>query len=67
MSNGSLYTHIQNKIAVIEFGHPAGNSFPSELLNRLTASFNELSDNKEVNVIILKSEGEKTFCAGASF
>ncbi len=67
MSNGSLYTHIQNKIATIEFGHPASNSFPSELLSRLTASLNELSANKDVHVIILKSEGEKAFCAGASF
>jgi methylglutaconyl-CoA hydratase len=67
MSNGSLYTHIQNKIATIEFGHPASNSFPSELLNRLTTSLNELSTNSEVNVILLKSEGGNTFCAGASF
>ncbi len=67
MSNGSLYTYIQNKIATIEFGHPASNSFPSELLNRLTTSLNELSTNNEVNVILLKSEGKNTFCAGASF
>ena len=67
MSNGSLYTHIQNNIATVEFFHPASNSFPSELLDRLTATFNELSSNKDVYVIILKSEKEKTFCAGASF
>ncbi len=67
MENGSLYTHIQNKIAVIEFFHPAGNSLPGELLARLAAAFNELSTNNEVNVIILKSEKEATFCAGASF
>lgn len=67
MSNGSLYTHIQNNIATIEFGHPASNSLPGELLSRLAASFNELSSNEEVHVIILKSETEKTFCAGASF
>jgi len=67
MENGSLYTHIQNNIAVIEFFHPAGNSLPGELLSRLTAAFNELSANNEVNVIILKSEKENTFCAGASF
>ena len=67
MSNGSLYTHIQNKIATIEFGHQASNSFPSELLNRLTDSINELSSNEDVHVIILKSEQEKAFCAGASF
>ncbi|WP_372794698.1 enoyl-CoA hydratase/isomerase family protein [Lutibacter sp.] len=67
MSNGSLYTNIQNNIATIEFGHPASNSFPRELLSRLTASLNELSSNHDVHVIILKSEGEKAFCAGASF
>ncbi|MDO9595151.1 MAG: enoyl-CoA hydratase/isomerase family protein [Lutibacter sp.] len=67
MENGSLYTHIQNNIAVIEFFHPAGNSLPGELLSRLTAAFDELSANNEVNVIILKSEKENTFCAGASF
>lgn len=65
--NGSLYTNISNKIATIEFGHPASNSFPSELLNRLTKELHQLSNSKEVNVIVLKSEGEKAFCAGASF
>ena len=65
--NGSLYTHIQNKIATVEFGHPASNSFPSELLARLTNELNLLSKNQEVSIIILKSEGEKVFCAGASF
>jgi len=67
MSNGSLYTHIQNNIATIEFGHPASNSFPSELLNRLTVALNELSANNDVHVIVLKSQGDSTFCAGASF
>lgn len=65
--NGSLYTYIQNKIATVEFGHPASNSFPSELLVRLTNELNLLSKNDEVSIIILKSEGEKAFCAGASF
>jgi len=65
--NGSLYTQIVNKVATIEFGHPASNSFPSELLDRLTKEFYKLSDNDYVNVIILKSEGERAFCAGASF
>lgn len=67
MSNGSLYTHIQNNIATVEFFHPASNSFPSELLERLATTFNELSLNNEVSVIVLKSEKEGAFCAGASF
>lgn len=67
MSNGSLYTNIEGKIATIEFYHPASNSFPSNLLVRLNDAINELSANDEVHVIILKSEKENSFCAGASF
>ncbi len=67
MENGSLYTSIQQGIAHIEFYHQASNSLPSNLLERLANAFNTLSTNNEVQVIILKSEKEKTFCAGASF
>ena len=65
--NGSLYSSIQKNIATIEFGHPASNSFPSELLERLTQELNAIAENNEVAVIVLKSEGERAFCAGASF
>jgi methylglutaconyl-CoA hydratase len=65
--NGSLYTKIENKIATVEFGHPASNSFPGELLQRLTDELNLLSHNPDVAVIVLRSEGDKAFCAGASF
>ncbi|HNP32070.1 MAG TPA: enoyl-CoA hydratase/isomerase family protein [Flavobacterium sp.] len=63
---GSLSVSIENKIATITFEHPASNSFPSELLQKLTVELNKISTNPEVNVVILQSEG-KTFCAGASF
>lgn len=65
--NGSLYTSIENRIATVEFGHPASNSFVLELLNRLADEFHKLSENPDVSVILLKSEGNRTFCAGASF
>ncbi|WP_339707936.1 enoyl-CoA hydratase/isomerase family protein [uncultured Kriegella sp.] len=65
--NGSLYTSIENRIATVEFGHPASNSFVLELLNRLTDTFDKLSENPDVSVVVLKSEGNRTFCAGASF
>ena len=64
---GELTTTIENKIATLEFGHPASNSFPSDLLNRLTNELNNLSDNLLVSVIVLKSSGSGAFCAGASF
>jgi methylglutaconyl-CoA hydratase len=65
--NGSLYTSIKDHIATIEFGHPASNSLPSELLERLAKELIAIGNNADVTVIILKSEGEKAFCAGASF
>jgi methylglutaconyl-CoA hydratase len=65
--NGTLLTIIENKVATVQFGHPASNSFPRILLDRLTNELTYLSDNEEVSVIILKSEGTGAFCAGASF
>jgi methylglutaconyl-CoA hydratase len=65
--NGSILTTIENKIATLEFGHPASNSFPSDLLERLTNEFNNLSNDSAVSVIVLKSNGSGAFCAGASF
>lgn len=66
-AKGTLETSFQNTIATVQFGHPASNSFPRQLLDQLTAEINELSQNENVSVIILKSEGRKAFCSGASF
>lgn len=65
--NGSLYTKIDNRIATVEFGHPASNSFVAELLDRLTKELHNLSKNEAVSLIVLRSEGDRAFCAGASF
>lgn len=65
-TTGSLTVSIENKIATLTFSHPASNSFPSDLLQKLTFELNRISNNSEVTVVILQSEG-KTFCAGASF
>ena len=63
---GDISIGIQNKIATITFSHPASNSFPSDLLQKLTSELHQISNNADVNVVVLQSEG-KTFCAGASF
>lgn len=65
--NGFLITTIENTVATLEFGHPASNSFPSNLLNQLTNELDSLSKNPLVSVIVLKSKGAGAFCAGASF
>lgn len=66
MEQGSLYTHVSNGIGIVEFYHPASNSLPSNLLSRMVEAFDQMSEDDDVKVIILKSEKEKTFCAGAS-
>ena len=64
---GTVLTSIRENIATLTFGHPASNSFPAELLDRLIENINRLSEDPSIQVIILQSEGGKTFCAGASF
>ena len=64
---GSLYVRKTGALAIVEFGHPASNSLNSELLNRLISSMDELSGDPEVAAILLQSEGDRAFCAGASF
>lgn len=66
-TTGTIQTNIENKIARVTFSHPASNSFPSNQLQALTDELNSLSNNDEVTVVVLQSEGTGAFCAGASF
>lgn len=54
-------------IATIEFGHPLSNSLPGKILNKLANTILELGVDDTVKVIVLKSSGDRAFCAGASF
>jgi methylglutaconyl-CoA hydratase len=64
---GKALTLIENGIATVTFFHPQSNSLPGDVLRKLAAEIETAGNNKDVKVIILKSEGEKAFCAGASF
>ena len=65
--SGTIHTHIDHYIATVTFSHPQSNSFPAELLQKLIDTFNHLDQDEKVRIIVLQSEGEKAFCAGASF
>ena len=67
MDKGSIFTSKSNNLGTITFSHPKGNSFPGDLLQKLVDSLERLSEDVEIKVILLKSEGERSFCAGASF
>jgi methylglutaconyl-CoA hydratase len=65
---GYVHADIQeNGVAVIEFGHPLSNSLPGKILQLLADKITELGKDNAVKVILLRSGGEKAFCAGASF
>ncbi len=68
MSEAFVKTHIdESGIATITFYHPQSNSLPAVILKHLAHQIEEAGKNHQVKVILLKSEGEKAFCAGASF
>ena len=65
--NGSVRINIRNGISEITFFHPQSNSLPGELLRKLADEIELAGNDKEIIAIVLRSEGEKTFCSGASF
>ncbi|GAA5224679.1 enoyl-CoA hydratase/isomerase family protein [Membranihabitans marinus] len=54
-------------IAEIRFYHPNHNALPSNLLLELEKKILECKTDDGVKVLLLKSEGDRTFCAGADF
>jgi len=60
-------SEIKKNIAEITFGTPKSNSLPSEILEKLAQTILVEAAKEEVKIILLKSYGDKAFCAGASF
>ena len=58
---------LKKGLAQITFFHPKHNSLPSNLLQELEQKIVAAGENPDIQVIILKSGGDRTFCAGASF
>lgn len=67
MTEAFVKSHIDQGIATIEFFHPDQNSLPGHILAQLAETITQVGQLNEVKVIILKSGGDRTFCAGASF
>lgn len=67
-TNGYVNSATDNLgITTITFFHPAQNSLPSALLAELTSAIMQAGQDNATHVIVLKSAGDRTFCAGASF
>lgn len=64
---GSVDVQVRDAIATITFAHPRSNSLPSALLRTMAQEITDVSANSGIKVLVLRSAGEKAFCAGASF
>ena len=67
MTEAYVNYQVDESIATIEFFHPDQNSLPGNILAKLAETITQVGMLNEVKVIILKSGGDRTFCAGASF
>lgn len=60
-------SEVHRHINTIEFFHPQSNSLPGKILNELASKITHAGEDPETKVIILRSAGDRAFCAGASF
>jgi methylglutaconyl-CoA hydratase len=65
--NGYVDVETHKGITTIDFFHPQSNSLPRRILEALANEIHDAGIDADTKVIILRSGGEKAFCAGASF
>ncbi len=67
MSDAYVKSSYQHGITTIEFFHPQSNSLPGKILDELAQAIHGAGNDPDTKLVILRSAGEKAFCAGASF
>lgn len=67
IGGGYVKSETQNGITSIEFFHPQSNSLPGIILETLATEIAMAGSSPETKVIVLRSAGDRAFCAGASF
>ena len=67
VKEGYIKSETHNGVTAIEFYHPQSNSLPSRLLEDLAQEIHSVAHDDDTRVIVLRSSGDKAFCAGASF
>lgn len=67
MTEPFVHSTVRNGINTIEFFHPQSNSLPGHILAELAKTIRRAGEDGETKLIVLRSAGEKAFCAGASF
>ena len=64
---GYVRSETHKGITTIEFFHPQSNSLPAKILHDLAVAIQHAGEDPDTIVVVLRSAGEKAFCAGASF
>lgn len=64
---GTVESETHNGVTTITFYHPQSNSLPGKMLAELSQEIHFAGTHDETRAIVLKSAGDRTFCAGASF
>ena len=67
MQSSFVKLDIDNAIGTVTFFTPDHNALPTAILDQLEQVLEEVAKRKDISVLILKSAGDRTFCAGASF
>ena len=67
LGSGVVTCSITDGIATVSFYHPKSNSLPAVLLNDIAGRITAVSRHPACRVVVIRSEGAGTFCAGASF
>ncbi len=67
MNDGYVKHAVADGIATVTFHHPKSNSLPGHVLRDLADAITRMGADPAVRVIVLRSDGDKAFCAGASF
>jgi methylglutaconyl-CoA hydratase len=67
VDQGNVVQTIDQGVATIEFSHPLSNSLPGKVLAKLANTVTSLGEDDTVKIIVIRSTGDRAFCAGASF
>ena len=67
LKEGYVKNELHQGIRTIEFFHPQSNSLPGIMLEEIAHEIHGAGNDEETKVVVLRSEGDKAFCAGASF
>lgn len=67
MKEGNVSYKVTEGVGIIEFYHPSHNALPTKVLDQLARTITQAGEDEEATVLVLKSAGDRTFCAGASF